>query len=156
MDDSAVATLGAEQIRALSGLEFLQAILEGRIPPPTIGQALDFGPVEAERGRVVFRGNPDGRFYNPIGSVHGGYAATLLDSCMGCAIHSMLAPGQGYTTAEIKIHYVRAMNDQTGPVTAEGRTIHVGRQMGTAEGFLRDANGKLLAHGTTTCLIFTP
>lgn len=142
--------------QAMSGLDLLRGWLEGRVSEPSIGTALDFRLVEVERGRVMFAGTPDARFLNPLGTVHGGYAATLLDSCMGCAVHSMLAPGQGYTTLEIKVNYVRAMSPQTGAVFAEGRVLHAGRQAATAEGFLRDANGKLIAHGTTTCIVFTP
>jgi uncharacterized protein (TIGR00369 family) len=145
-----------EAAQAMSGLDLLRGWLEGRICGPSIGTALDFRLVEVERGRVMFSGTPDARFLNPLGTVHGGYAATLLDSCMGCAVHSMLAPGQGYTTLEIKVNYVRAMSPQTGAVFAEGRVLHAGRQAATAEGFLRDAGGKLIAHGTTTCIVFTP
>jgi uncharacterized protein (TIGR00369 family) len=147
--------LPADAARAMSGLDFLRGWLEGRHPPPAIQAVFDFRLVEVERGRVVFSGTPDARYFNPLGTVHGGYAATLLDSCMGCAVHSVLAPGQGYTTLEIKVNYVRAMSPETGPVFAEGRVLHAGRQAATSEGFLRDAGGKLLAHGTTTCIVFT-
>lgn len=143
------------EVRAMSGLDFLRAWFEGRLPSPPIGQALDFAGTEVELGRVVFAGVPDERFYNPIGTVHGGYAATLLDSCMGCAVHSMLEAGQGYTTLEIKINYVRAMTKDTGRVTAEGKVVHMGRQVATAEGWLRDSGGRVLAHGTTTCIVFS-
>ena len=104
-------------------------------------------------GRVVFIGTPRFKHYNPIGTVHGGYAATLLDSCMACAVHTHLQPGQGYTTVEFKINLVRPMTAETGEVRAEGRTINVGRQLATAEGYLYDPAGKLLAHGMTTCII---
>lgn len=144
-----------EQIRHLSGLEILRGIfLEGRFPRPPIGQTLDFQGVEVEKGRVVFAGTPDLRHYNPIGVVHGGYAATLLDSCMGCAVHSALEAGQGYTTLELKVNYVRAMTVNTGRVRAEGKIINVGRQVATAEGRIVGDDGKLYAHGTTTCLVF--
>ena len=143
-----------EQARTLSGLQWMQGWAEGRLPAPPIGQVFDFDISQVESGRVVFTGTPDARFYNPIGTVHGGYAATLLDSCMGCAVHTTLAPGQWHTTLEIKINYVRAMNERTGPVTAEGRVLHAGRQVATAEGFLRDSQGRLMAHGTTTCMVF--
>ncbi len=146
----------AAQAQSMSGLDFLRAWVSGELPAPPIGAVFDFDLVEVEEGRVVFAGTPDQRFFNPIGSVHGGYAATLLDSCMGCAVHSRLGVGQGYTTADITIHYVRGMSERTGRVFAEGRVIHFGRQMATAEGHLRDAAGKVLAHGTTTCLVFTP
>ncbi len=104
----------------------------------------------------MFGGTPDARFYNPLGSVHGGYAATLLDSCMGCAVHSTLDPGQLFTTVELKVNFVRPLNEQTGPVRAEGRILHCGRQIATAEGFLRDGQGRLPAHGSTTCLVMNP
>jgi uncharacterized protein (TIGR00369 family) len=142
--------------RSMAGLELLRAMRDHALPAPTIGRALDFVIRDVEPGRVTFVGRPDARFYNPLGQVHGGYAATLLDSCMGCAVHTQLAAGVGYTTLEIKINYIRAMSDRTGEVIAEGRALHVGRQTATAEGFLRDAAGKLLAHGTTTCIVFQP
>lgn len=143
-----------DQVKHLSGLEFMRGIMEGRFPPPPIAAALKFGLLEVEHGRAVFEGVPDFDFYNPIGVVHGGYAATLLDSCMGCAVHAALPAGQAYTTLEFKINFVRAITDQTGRVRAEGRVIHPGNRAATAEGHIRDARGKLLAHGTTTCLIF--
>ena len=143
-----------EQVKHLSGLEFMRGILEGRFPPAPIAAALKFELVEVEHGRAVFEGVPEFAFYNPISSVHGGYAATLLDSCMGCAVHASLPAGQAYTTLEFKINFVRAMTDQTGRVRAEGRVIHPGNRAATAEGNLYDARGKLLAHATTTCLVF--
>lgn len=138
---------------SLSGMEFLRALAEGRIPPPPIATLIGFSPSELERGRVVFTGTPDARHYNPIGTVHGGYAATLLDSCMACAVHSMLEAGWSYTTLELKVNFVRAITAATGEVRAEGKIIHVGRRMATAEGRLTDARGRLLAHATTTCLV---
>ena len=142
------------QVQHLSGLEFMRGILEGRFPPAPITHALRFELTEVEYGRAVFEGAPDFDFYNPIGSVHGGYAATLLDSCMGCAVHAGLPAGQAYTTLEFKINYVRAMTDETGRVRAEGRVIHPGNRAATAEGHLYDARGRSLAHATTTCLVF--
>ncbi len=144
-----------EQVRAMSGLEFLQAWIDGRLPSPPIGQVFDFDAASVEKGHVVFAGTPDARFYNPIGTVHGGWAATLLDSCMACSIHSTLEAGQGYTTLEIKINYVRAMTDRSGRVEAEGKVVHAGRQVATAEGWLRDSQGRILAHGSTTCMVFS-
>jgi uncharacterized protein (TIGR00369 family) len=143
-----------EQVKHLSGLEFMQGILEGRFPPPPITAALKFELVKVEHGRAVFEGVPEFAFYNPIGVVHGGYAATLLDSCMGCAVHATLPAGQTYTTLEFKINYVRPMTDKTGRVRAEGRVIHPGNRAATAEGQIYDDRGKLLAHATTTCMIF--
>ncbi len=142
-----------EQMRQMSGLEFLRAMAAGTLPAAPIGAVFDFDLVEIEKGRVVFAGTPDQRFYNPIGSVHGGYAATLLDSCMGCAVHSTLEAGIGYTTLEFKIQLVRGMNDRTGLVRAEGVVLHSGRRAATASGELRDSAGRLLAHGSTTCII---
>jgi uncharacterized protein (TIGR00369 family) len=115
---------------------------------------LGFKVAEVEKGRVVFAYRPVFDHYNPLGTVHGGIAATLLDSVMGCAVHTTLGAGTGYTTVEIKISYVRAMTDSTGPVRAEGKVINVGSRIATAEGRLVDGAGRLLAHGTTTCLIF--
>lgn len=142
------------QVKHLSGLEFMQGILEGRFPPAPITAALKLELTLVEHGHAVFEGTPEFAFYNPISSVHGGYAATLLDSCMGCAVHTTLPAGQAYTTLEFKINFVRAMTDQTGRVRAEGRVIHPGSRAATAEGYLYDARGKLLAHATTTCLVF--
>ena len=146
--------LTLENLREYSGLELFQKMLAGALPRPPIADTLGFTLVEAEKGRVVFQGTPQHRHYNPIGSVHGGFHATLLDSCVACAIQSTLEAGQGYTTIELKINYIRALTDRAGPVRAEGRVIHAGKQIGTAEGKLTDADGKLYAHATTTCLIF--
>jgi uncharacterized protein (TIGR00369 family) len=143
-----------DRVKHLTGLEFIQGMLEGRFPRAPIMAALKFELVEAENGRAVFEGTPEFAFYNPISSVHGGYAATLLDSCMGCAVHTTLPARQAYTTLEFKINFVRAMTDKTGRVRAEGRVIHPGNRAATAEGNLYDARGKLLAHATTTCMIF--
>ena len=143
-----------EEMRNRSGLEFLRDIISGTLPFPPIGKTLNFFPMEAEEGRVVFQGTPTFDFYNPIGTVHGGWVATLLDSCMGCAIQTTLKRGCGYTTAELKVNIVRPMSDKTGPVRAEGKVIHPGRQVATSEGRLYGPDGKLYAHGTTTCVIF--
>ena len=143
-----------EQVRPMDGLALFQAMREGRLPAPPISKALGMALEEVELGRVVFGYRPVSDHYNPLGTVHGGIAATLLDSVMGCCIHTTLKAGTGYTTVEIKINYVRAMSDKTGPVRAEGKIINVGSRIATSEGRLTDASGKLLAHGTTTCLIF--
>lgn len=144
----------AAEARLLSGYEIMKGILEGKFPVPPIGKVFAFRLAEVEPGRAVFAGTPVFDYYNPIGSVHGGYAATLLDSCMGCAIHSMLPAGIGYTTLEIKVNFVRGMTENTGPIKAEGKVISVGKRIGIAEGRVFDAENKLYAHGTTTCLIF--
>lgn len=143
-----------EIVKSMSGLDFLAAIMAGSYPLPPICRVLDFRPVEMEVGRAVFEGIPRGDFYNPLGSVHGGYAATLLDSAMGCAVHTTLRAGVGYTTLEFKINFVRPLSDRTGKVRAEARVLHTGTTIGTAEGKLLDSRGKTFAHATTTCLIF--
>lgn len=143
-----------DQARAVDGLALMTGIKDGRFPAPPIARALGFWMTHVERGLVRFGYEPVFDHYNPLGSVHGGIAATLLDSVMGCCIHTTLKAGTGFTTLEIKINYVRAMTDRTGPVEAEGRIINVGARIATSEGRLVDGAGKLLAHGTTTCLIF--
>lgn len=156
MTDVATQSWGVsslDTIKSMSGLEFLCAIRDGRLPGPPIARLLAFSMAEVEHGRVVFEGRPNADHYNPIGSVHGGYAATLLDSCMACAVQSTLPQGNGYTTLEIKVNMVRAITAATGVVRAEGIVLSAGRRIGTAEGRLVDGAGKLLAHGTTTCLI---
>ncbi len=142
------------QMPAMTGLEQLQAIFDGRAGYDGIVQTLGLRPVSAEEGFVVFEGNPTKAVYNPIGSVHGGYAATMLDTVMGCAVHSRMKPGQGYTTLELKVAYHRALKDTSGPVRAEGRVISVGKRAAFAEGRLFDKDGTLCATATTTCLVF--
>jgi uncharacterized protein (TIGR00369 family) len=154
MGDAGYGVVPLEQARAMDGLTLFKGLLEGRFPAPPITKVLGFRVSEVEAGRVVFDYTPVYDHYNPLGTVHGGIAATLLDSVMGCCIHTTLKAGIGYTTVEIKVNYVRAMTDKTGPVKAEGRVINVGSRIGTSEGKLHDSAGKLLAHGTTTCLIF--
>jgi uncharacterized protein (TIGR00369 family) len=143
-----------ETLKALSGLEFMRGIADGRLPRPPISELMGFDAAEVEEGRIVFLGTPGPQHYNPIGSVHGGYAATLLDSCMGCAVHSSLPAGMGYTTLELKVSYLRAMTIDTGVVRAEGRVLSSGRRAAFAEGSLTDQKGRILGHATTTCLIF--
>ena len=143
-----------EDVKASSGIEFLQRIFNGELPSPPIGETLGFVPIAAEPGRVVFQGTPDRRYYNPLGGVHGGYFCTLLDSALGCAIHSTLPKGVGYTTLELKVNLIRSLSDEVGPVRAEGKTIHVGSRVGIAEATITDVDGKQYAHATTTCLIF--
>jgi uncharacterized protein (TIGR00369 family) len=139
---------------SMSGLDLLKGMIEGRFPGPPIMQLVGFDLVEVADGRAVFAGTPRIEHYNPLGTVHGGYAATLLDSCMGCAVHSTLPQGVGYTTLEFKVSLLRAITADTGPVRAEGTTISRGRRVATAEGRLTDAQSRLLAHATTTCLVF--
>ena len=143
----------AEAGRGVSGLEFLQRIVSGELSPPPFAALLNFDLVEVSEGRATFAVNPAEYHYNPIGVVHGGLAATLLDSAMGCAVHSMLPAGAGYTTLEIKVNFIRAMTAETGRVRCEAKIVHSGARTATAEGRIVDEAGKLYAHGTTTCLI---
>lgn len=146
----------AEAGRGLSGLEYLQKIVAGELPRPPISALMNFSIGELSEGRAVFTVEPAEYHYNPIGVVHGGLAATLLDSAMGCAVHSTLPAGAGYTTLEIKVNYIRPMTAETGGVRCEAKVIHVGGRTATAEGRVLDESGKLYAHATTTCIIFRP
>jgi uncharacterized protein (TIGR00369 family) len=143
-----------EVMASMTGIDFVRAIFEGRLPAPPIMQTVDPFDYTAEPGIVAFHSTPGFRHYNPIGSVHGGYAATLLDSAMGLAVHTALPAGTGYTTLEFKVSFIRGMTKDTGPVRTEGRTMNVGRRAATAEARITDAKGRLLAHATTTCLVF--
>jgi uncharacterized protein (TIGR00369 family) len=154
VNDTRVHTASLEEIKRYSGLDFLRRIVEGTVPQPPIAATLGFTLAEAAPGFAVFTMTPDLRHYNPIGTVHGGVACTLLDSCMSCAVQTHVPRGQGYTTLELKVNLVRPITAATGPIRAEGRSLHVGRRSGTAEGKILDAKGNLLAHGTTTCMIF--
>jgi uncharacterized protein (TIGR00369 family) len=145
--------LNSEPAMRLSGLEFLQRMIAGEYPRPPIAAVLDFNLVEVEEGRAVFEVQPAEFHYNPIGMVHGGLAATVLDSALGCAVQSTLLAGSGYTTLELKVNMTRAISDRTGLLRCEGRVIHAGRTTAVADAQLRDAEGKLYAHATTTCLI---
>ena len=142
------------QVAHLSGLEMMQAILRGELPQAPIMKTLDFMLIEAGDGRAVFQGTPGPALLNPMGTVHGGWYATLLDSAMGCAVHTMMPPGRGYTTAELGVNLVRAIGSKAPRVRAEGKVIHCGRQLATAEARLYGPDGTLYAHGTTTCLVF--
>jgi uncharacterized protein (TIGR00369 family) len=144
----------AEAGRGLSGLEYLQKIVAGELPRPPISALMNFGLVELSEGYAVFSVEPAEYHYNPIGVVHGGLAATLLDSAMGCAVHSTLPAGTGYTTLEFKVNFVRPMTAKTGLVRCEAKLIHIGGRTATAEGRIVNGDGKLFAHATTTCLIF--
>lgn len=147
-------TIDPEQRKAMSGLEFVQGLASGALPLNTIARTLGYEVVEAESGRVVITIVPTDAHLNPWGTVHGGLAATLLDSCMGLSIQTMLEKGIASTTLEFKITLVRAITLETGEITAEGKVLNCGRRVGTAEGRIADSKGRLLAHGTTTCLIF--
>jgi uncharacterized protein (TIGR00369 family) len=143
-----------DQVAGLSGLEMLQAILRGELPHPPIDRTLSFWPMHMSAGHAVFQGQPRQEYLNPMGSLHGGWYATLLDSALGCAVASMLPAGRGYTTAELSVNLVKAIGPKVQRVRAEGRILHCGRQLATAEARLVGPDGTLYAHGTTTCLVF--
>lgn len=147
-------TVSAERQKQMSGLAFVQGLADGTLPLNTIARTLGYDVIEAANGRVVVAVEPSGDHLNPAGTVHGGLTATLLDSCMGLAVHSTLEPGFGQTPLEFKISLLRPITPETGRITAEGVVMSRGRRVGTAEGRVTDAKGRLLAHGTTTCLIF--
>ncbi|PTL84653.1 PaaI family thioesterase [Vitiosangium sp. GDMCC 1.1324] len=147
---------GLSAARERSGLEYLRGIFSGEIPGPPIAALMGFEPVEVQEGRAVFAVQPGEYHYNPIGMVHGGLAATVMDSALGCAVHTVLPAGAGYTTLELHVNYVRAITRDTGRLTCTGEVIHVGGRVATAQARLTDAAGKLYAHGTTTCMIFRP
>lgn len=143
----------AQAARGLSGQDFLAKIIAGELPPPPIARTLDYALIEAGEGRATFGFKPAEIHYNPIGMVHGGIPCTLLDSAMGCAVHTMLPAGSGYTTLEVKVNMIRAIGKDTPYLRAEGKVIHVGKSTAIAEGRLVDEAGKVYAHGTTTCMI---
>jgi uncharacterized protein (TIGR00369 family) len=145
-----------DQLIDKTGLQMFEAIGAGELPSVPIGATMDFYPIEFEYGRMVFQGRPSAKFMNPMGTIHGGWIATLLDSAVACAVHTTLPAGKAYTTAELKISYVRALTPKVPLVRAEGRIINAGRQVGFAEGRLVGPDGKLYAHATTTCVVLTP
>ena len=149
-------TIGAAAAPSMSGIEYLHAMQRGELPPPPVAMAMGFTLDVVEPGRAVFGMVPAEHHYNPIGGVHGGVAATLLDSAMGCAVHSTLPAGARYTTLELKANFLRPIHVGTGPVQCEGTLIHAGRTTVLAEARLTDGAGKLLAHATSTCLILQP
>jgi uncharacterized protein (TIGR00369 family) len=143
-----------EQIAGKTGLEMMEAMLRGEIPYAAIAKTLDFALVSVAPGRAVFQGTPLAQHLNPLGTIHGGWFATLLDSALGCSVHTMMPPGRGYTTAELGVNLVKALTPKVPRVRAEGRVIHCGRQLATAEARLVGPDGTLYAHATTTCLVF--
>ena len=147
-------TVAAERQKKMSGLQFVQGLADGTLPLNMIAKTLGYDVTEAADGRVVITAEPNDSHLNPAGTVHGGLAATLLDSCMGLAVQSTLEKGVSQTTLEFKISLLRPITPATGLITAEGVVMSRGRRIGTAEGRITDGNGRLLAHGTTTCLIF--
>jgi uncharacterized protein (TIGR00369 family) len=142
------------ELASLSGMEVFQAMFDGRLPMPPIGATLGFLPVHVEPGKAIFQGKPAFEHYNPLGTVHGGWFATLLDSAVACAVHSLLPAGKAYTTLELKLNLVRALTDRVPLVRAEGYIVHAGSQVATAEGRIVGPDGKLYAHASTTCLVF--
>jgi uncharacterized protein (TIGR00369 family) len=142
------------QVIGKTGMEVMQAMLRGELPYPPIAKTLDFSLLEVSPGRAVFQGTPGPLHLNPMGTIHGGWYATLLDSALGCAINTMLPAGSGYTTAELSVNLVRAIGSKAPRVRAEGKVIHCGRQLATAEARLYGPDGTIYAHGTTTCLVF--
>lgn len=155
MSEKLYGVVPPDVLRAYDGLSFLQGIIAGTLPNPPISEVLDFHLIAVASGRATFEGVPAFRHYNPIGTVHAGFTATLLDSALGCAIFSTLAKGDAWTTLELKLNLVRPLTKDTGPVRAEGRVIHRGRSVATSEGDVKDSAGKLYAHATTTCMIFS-
>jgi len=149
-------TESAERLRQMSGLEFLRAMIAGEGPTAAIGAHMGFRLVEVEPGRAVFEGQPGPHVLNPLGAVHGGFALALIDSACGCAVHSELDAGVGYTTVETKVNFTRPIDPNGGPIRCEGQVLSRGRQIATSEAYLRSAEGKLLAHGTSTVIILPP
>ncbi|MFM0365581.1 PaaI family thioesterase [Paraburkholderia sediminicola] len=143
-----------EQVAGKTGLEVMQAMMNAELPYAAIARTLDFTIVEVSAGQAVFQGTPLAQHLNPLGTVHGGWIATLLDSALGCSVHTMMASGRGYTTAELSVNYVKAVTPRVQRVRAEGKVIHCGRQLATAEARLVGPDGTLYAHATTTCLVF--
>jgi uncharacterized protein (TIGR00369 family) len=152
---AATGVVAREVATAVSGLEFLTALRLGAHPAPPFAEVADIWISEVEQGRVVFAAVPSARFYNPLGSVHGGWISTLIDSAMGCAVHSTLKAGQTYTTVDMAVSFVRPVFEATGKLSCEGKVIHVGGRIATAEGRIWDGAGTLIAHGTETCLLLT-
>ena len=149
-------TAAVQTGKTISGIEYLRALQSGELPPPPFAVLLGIWITEVSEGRVVFAVEPGEYHYNPLGTVHGGVMATLLDSALGCAVQSLLPAGTTYTTLELKVNYLRPVTAKTGMVYAEGKIIHLGGRIATAEARLTDAEGKLYAHGTTTCIILRP
>ena len=143
-----------EQWAGRTGLEQMQAMLDGELPFAPIARTLDFSLIGVAPGVALFQGKPGPAHFNPMGGVHGGWFATLLDSALGCAVHTMMPAGRGYTTAELSVNYVRGLSPKVGRVRAEGKVIHCGKQLATAEARLFGPDGTLFAHATTTCLVF--
>lgn len=149
-----IGTIPREDVALYSGLELLQRLIDGHYPAPPIGERLNFALSEVSEGRAVFRGLPGERHLNPLGSVHGGWAGTIMDSSLACAVQTLLAKGEAYTTVEFKVNLTRPITSRTGEVVCEGRVVSKGRTIAVSEATLKDKDGKLLAFGTETCTIF--
>ncbi|MBK5568185.1 PaaI family thioesterase [Ensifer sp. SSB1] len=154
MSVSGIGVLSLDRVARDGGLKAMQDLLSGDLPAPPMSKTLKFGLSEVEEGRVVFKGLPTEEHLNPLGTVHGGWTATIMDSTLGCAVFTTVKPGEAYTTVEFKVNLVRPLLPGMGEVFCEGRIVHRGRTIATSEAWLRDVNGKLLAHGTETCAIF--
>jgi uncharacterized protein (TIGR00369 family) len=153
-EDKTIGVVTRDVLLSEDGVSFLQGLIAGRFPAPPITKTMGFTLTEVENGRALFEGTASFDYYNPIGVVHGGWSATLLDSALGCAVHSTLKKGEAYTTLEIKVNMVRAIMAETGVMRSEAKVIHRGRSVATADAYLRDAAGTLYAHASTTCIIF--
>lgn len=149
-----IGHVSPELVKNHTGIELFNMMIAGEIPRPAMGDTLNFYLADAEKGRVIFKGTPNEAHYNPMGTVHGGWASAILDSALGCCVHTMLPAGMLYTTVEFKVNLVRPLFANSGEVSCEGRVIHVGRTIATSEAFLKNTEGKLIAHGTETCAIF--
>ncbi len=148
--------LSRDEAAVLSGFDFMRGVKDGLYPAPPFAEAADVWPTVVEVGKITFEGAPSARFYNPMGIVHGGWIALLLDTVMGCAVHTSLKPGQSFSTIDMNTTFVRPVSEATGKVRAEGTLLHLGGRVASAEGKLFDAKGRLVAHGTETCAIFDP
>jgi len=152
--DAGAGTNAVQDIRSLTGFEQMQSMMNGTRPGPSIGKTMDFLLVELDSGRAVFQGTPGDKYFNPMGTVHGGWYATLLDSALGCAVHTLMPVGRAYTTSQLSVNLVKAIPPKVRRVRAEGKVVHCGRQLATAEARLFGPDGTLYAHATTTCLVF--
>ncbi|MEM7291302.1 MAG: PaaI family thioesterase [Pseudomonadota bacterium] len=155
-EENGFGHIGTKLLLTTPGLELCERMISGELPPPPMSRLMNFRMSEVEEGRVVFKGTPLREHYNPAGVVHGGWASTILDSALGCCVWTMVPVGMVYTTAEYKVHLVRAITDKTGEVFAEAKVVHMGRKLATSEATLKTADGKLLAHGTETCAVYDP
>jgi uncharacterized protein (TIGR00369 family) len=151
-----IGVLDLKKLAHMSGLAMLRGMLAGELPAPPIAESMDFWLTEADEGTATFVGHPSVRFLNPLGVVHGGWIGTVMDSALACAVHTTLAPGEGYTSMEFKVSFLRPVLPTTGPLTCTGRVIHRARRAATSDATLVDAAGKIYAHGTETCMIFEP